>query len=81
MRLRQTVIDAAVAAGVRRIVCSSFLTAAPDATFTFAPPSGQHAIQLLLPAGGLVPGYACQRCGALSSSGDGCLSRLACKAV
>jgi len=35
--------------------------------------AGQHAIQLLLvPAGGLVPGYACQRCGALSSSGDGC---------
>ena len=35
--------------------------------------AGQHAIQLLLvPAGGLVPGYACQRCGALSSTGDGC---------
>src|SRR5271157_3662995 len=35
--------------------------------------AGQHAIQLLLvSAGGLVPGYACQRCGALSSTGDGC---------
>jgi hypothetical protein len=35
--------------------------------------AGQHAIQLLLvPAGGLIPGYACQRCGALSSTGDGC---------
>jgi hypothetical protein len=35
--------------------------------------AGQHTIQLLLvPAGGLVPGYACQRCGALSSTGDGC---------
>jgi hypothetical protein len=35
--------------------------------------AGQHAIQLLLvPAGGLVPGYACRRCGALSSTGDGC---------
>ncbi len=35
--------------------------------------AGQHAIELLLvPAGGLVPGYACQRCGALSSTGDGC---------
>jgi Bacterial archaeo-eukaryotic release factor family 10 len=35
--------------------------------------AGQHTIHLLLiPAGGLVPGYACQRCGALSSTGDGC---------
>ena len=35
--------------------------------------AGQHAIQLLLvPAGSLVPGYACRRCGALSSTGDGC---------
>jgi hypothetical protein len=35
--------------------------------------AGQHAIQLLLvPAGGLVPGYACRRCGALSSAGDDC---------
>jgi hypothetical protein len=35
--------------------------------------AGQHAIQLLLvPAGGLVPGYACRRCGALSSTGGGC---------
>jgi peptide subunit release factor 1 (eRF1) len=35
--------------------------------------AGQHAIELLLvPEGGLVPGYACRRCGALSSSGDGC---------
>ena len=35
--------------------------------------AGQHAIQLLLvPAAGLVPGYACRRCGALSSTGDGC---------
>ena len=36
VRLQQTAIDAAVAAGVRRIVYSSFLGAAPDATFTFA---------------------------------------------
>jgi uncharacterized protein YbjT (DUF2867 family) len=36
VRLHQTAIDAAVAAGVRRIVYSSFLAAAPDATFTFA---------------------------------------------
>jgi Bacterial archaeo-eukaryotic release factor family 10 len=35
--------------------------------------ANRHAIELLLvPAGGLVPGYACRRCGALSSSGDGC---------
>jgi Bacterial archaeo-eukaryotic release factor family 10 len=35
--------------------------------------AGKHTIQLLLvPGGGLVPGYACQRCGALSSAGDGC---------
>ena len=35
--------------------------------------ASQHAIKLLLvPAGGLIPGYACQRCGALSSTGDGC---------
>jgi hypothetical protein len=35
--------------------------------------AGQHAIQLLLvPAGSLVPGYACRRCGTLSSTGDGC---------
>jgi hypothetical protein len=35
--------------------------------------ANRHAIQLLLvPAGGRVPGYACQRCGALSSTGDGC---------
>jgi len=35
--------------------------------------AGQHAIQLLLiPAGGLVPGYACRRCGALSSTGTSC---------
>jgi Bacterial archaeo-eukaryotic release factor family 10 len=33
----------------------------------------QHAIRLLAgPAGGLLPGYVCQRCGALSSDGDGC---------
>ena len=33
---------------------------------------GQHAIQLLLvPAGGLIPGYACQRCGTLTSTPDG----------
>ena len=25
-----------------------------------------------MPAGGLIPGYACQRCGALSSAGDSC---------
>jgi hypothetical protein len=35
--------------------------------------ASQHAIKLLLvPTGGLIPGYACQRCGALSSTGDGC---------
>jgi peptide chain release factor subunit 1 len=35
--------------------------------------AGRHAIELLLvPAGGLVPGYACRRCGALSCTGDGC---------
>ncbi len=35
--------------------------------------ANRHAIRLLLiPAGGLVPGYACQRCGALSSAGDAC---------
>ena len=33
----------------------------------------QHAIQLLIvPAGGLLPGYACQSCGTLSSAGTGC---------
>ncbi|HEY1345390.1 MAG TPA: hypothetical protein VGF54_10425 [Streptosporangiaceae bacterium] len=35
--------------------------------------AGQHAIKLLLvPTGGLIPGYACRRCGGLSSTGDGC---------
>ena len=35
--------------------------------------ASQHAIRLLaVPAGGLLPGYVCQRCGALSSDGDGC---------
>jgi peptide chain release factor subunit 1 len=35
--------------------------------------AGQHAIDaLLLPADGLVPGYSCQRCGALSRTGRGC---------
>jgi len=35
--------------------------------------AGRHAIQLLLiPAGGLVPGYACRVCGTLSSTGGGC---------
>jgi len=35
--------------------------------------ANRHAIQLLLvPSGGLVPGYACRACGALSGSGDGC---------
>jgi peptide chain release factor subunit 1 len=35
--------------------------------------ASEHAIKLLLvPAGGLIPGYACQRCGALSSTGDRC---------
>jgi hypothetical protein len=34
---------------------------------------GQHAIKLLLvPTGGLIPGYTCQRCGKLSSTGDRC---------
>ena len=33
----------------------------------------QHAIDaLLIPTDGLVPGYICQRCGALSRTGDGC---------
>jgi hypothetical protein len=35
--------------------------------------ASQHAIKLLLvPRSGLIPGYACQRCGALSGTGDGC---------
>lgn len=34
--LHRATVDAAVAAGVERIVYTSFLTAAPDATFTFA---------------------------------------------
>jgi len=35
--------------------------------------ASQHAIQLLLvPSGGLIPGYGCQHCGALSITGDGC---------
>jgi len=34
--LHQATIDAVVAAGVRRIVYTSFVAAAPDATFTFA---------------------------------------------
>jgi uncharacterized protein YbjT (DUF2867 family) len=36
VRLHTTAVDAAVAAGVQRIVYTSFLAAAPDATFTFA---------------------------------------------
>jgi NAD(P)H dehydrogenase (quinone) len=36
MRLHTGAVDAAVAAGVRRIVYTSFLACAPDATFTFA---------------------------------------------
>jgi peptide subunit release factor 1 (eRF1) len=35
--------------------------------------ASQHAIELvLLPAGGLIPGYACQQCGALSGAPGGC---------
>jgi len=35
--------------------------------------AGQHAIDaLLIPADGLVPGYSCQRCGALSRTRHGC---------
>jgi hypothetical protein len=35
--------------------------------------AGEHAIQLVLvPAGGLIPGYACQQCGALSGTPGGC---------
>ena len=35
--------------------------------------ASQHAIRLLaVPVGGLLPGYVCQRCGALSSDGDSC---------
>jgi hypothetical protein len=34
----------------------------------------QRAIRLLIvPVGGLLPGHVCQRCGALSSDGSGCL--------
>jgi hypothetical protein len=36
VRLHQAAVDAAVAAGVRRVVYSSFLGAAADVTFTFA---------------------------------------------
>jgi NAD(P)H dehydrogenase (quinone) len=36
VRMHQTAVDAAVAAGVKRIVYSSFLGAAADVTFTFA---------------------------------------------
>jgi uncharacterized protein YbjT (DUF2867 family) len=36
VRLHQSTVDAALAAGVERIVYSSFLGAAPDATFTLA---------------------------------------------
>lgn len=33
----------------------------------------QHAVQLLVvPVGGLIPGFACRRCGALSSTRTGC---------
>ncbi len=33
----------------------------------------EHAVQLLLvPEGGLIPGFACELCGALSSTGTGC---------
>ncbi len=35
--------------------------------------ASQHTIRLLaLPVGGLLPGYTCERCGALSSDGNGC---------
>ena len=35
--------------------------------------AAQHAIEfVMVPAGGLVPGYACQRCGALTSAPGGC---------
>lgn len=35
--------------------------------------AGQHAVRVLaVPAGGLIPGYSCGRCGALSSDGNGC---------
>jgi len=40
--------------------------------------ASRHAIQLLIvPEGGLFPGYACQRCGALASTGTGCPHRAA----
>jgi peptide chain release factor subunit 1 len=33
----------------------------------------QHAVKLLVvPVGGLIPGFACRRCGALTSTGAGC---------
>ena len=36
--------------------------------------AGQHATRLIaLPEDGLLPGYACGECGALSVSGDGCV--------
>jgi hypothetical protein len=35
--------------------------------------AGQHAIgMLLVPADGLIPGYSCRHCGALSRAGNGC---------
>lgn len=34
---------------------------------------GQHAVQqLVVPVGGLIPGFACTRCGALSSTPGEC---------
>ena len=36
VRLQMTAVDAAVAAGVKRIIYSPFLRAGPDATFTLA---------------------------------------------
>jgi hypothetical protein len=62
--------DQRLAAGILREPPGKLTVVGLDACLAAA---GQHAVDtLLLPADGLVPGYSCQRCGALSRTGRGC---------
>jgi hypothetical protein len=62
--------DQRLAAGILREPPGKLTVIGVDACLAAA---GQHAIDaLLLPVDGLVPGYSCQRCGALSRTGRGC---------
>jgi len=62
--------DQHLAAGILREPPGELTVVGLDACIAVA---DRHAIDtLLIPADGLVPGYSCTRCGALSRAGDGC---------